>query len=113
MEKDEAIEKGLLRIIGKEIDDEYISKLKTLSVNPELAAEIGKTFKIVYTPLHGTGNKPVRRILDEIGFKNVLVVKEQELPDSEFSTVKSPNPEEREAFELAIELAKKEMLTLS
>jgi len=109
MEKDEAIEKGLLRIIGKEIDDEYISKLKTLSVNPELAAEIGKTFKIVYTPLHGTGNKPVRRILDEIGFKNVLVVKEQELPDSEFSTVKSPNPEEREAFELAIELAKKEL----
>lgn len=112
MEKDEAIEKGLLRIIGKEIDDEYISKLKTLSVNPELAAEIGKTFKIVYTPLHGTGNKPVRRILDEIGFKNVLVVKEQELPDSEFSTVKSPNPEEREAFELAIELAKKENVDL-
>jgi len=112
MEKDEAIEKGLLRIIGKEIDDEYISKLKTLSLNPELAAEIGKTFKIVYTPLHGTGNKPVRRILDEIGFKNVLVVKEQELPDSEFSTVKSPNPEEREAFELAIELAKKENVDL-
>lgn len=112
MEKDEAIEKGLLRIIGKEIDDEYISKLKTLSVNPELAAEIGKTFKIVYTPLHGTGNKPVRRILDEIGFKNVLVVKEQELPDSEFSTVKSLNPEEREAFELAIELAKKENVDL-
>lgn len=112
MEKDEAIEKGLLRIIGKEIDDEYISKLKTLSANPELAAEIGKTFKIVYTPLHGTGNKPVRRILDEIGFKNVLVVKEQELPDSEFSTVKSPNPEEREAFELAIELAKKENVDL-
>ncbi|ABN52497.1 MAG TPA: phospho-sugar mutase [Hungateiclostridium thermocellum] len=112
MEKDEAIEKGLLRIIGKEIDDEYISKLKTLSANPELAAEIGKTFKIVYTPLHGAGNKPVRRILDEIGFKNVLVVKEQELPDSEFSTVKSPNPEEREAFELAIELAKKENVDL-
>jgi len=66
----------------------------------------------VYTPLHGTGNKPVRRILDEIGFKNVLVVKEQELPDSEFSTVKSPNPEEREAFELAIELAKKENVDL-
>ncbi|HOM03090.1 MAG TPA: phospho-sugar mutase [Acetivibrio sp.] len=112
MEKDEAIEKGLLKIIGKEIDDEYISKLKTLSVNPELAKEIGSTFKIVYTPLHGSGNKPVRRILDEIGFKNVLVVKEQELPDCEFSTVKSPNPEEKEAFKLAIELAQKENVDL-
>ncbi|ODM24961.1 phosphoglucomutase [Clostridium sp. Bc-iso-3] len=112
MEKDEAIEKGLLKIIGKEVDDEYIAKLKTLSVNPELAAEIGSTFKIVYTPLHGSGNKPVRRILDEIGFKNVLVVKEQELPDSEFSTVKSPNPEEKEAFKIAIELAEKENVDL-
>ncbi|GAE89714.1 phospho-sugar mutase [Acetivibrio straminisolvens] len=112
MEKEEAIEKGLLKIIGKEIDDVYISKLKTLSVNPETAKEIGSTFKIVYTPLHGAGNKPVRRILDEMGFKNVLVVKEQELPDSEFSTVKSPNPEEREAFKLAIELAEKEDVDL-
>lgn len=112
MEKDEAIEKGLLKIIGKEIDDAYIAMLKGLSVNPDLAKSIGENFKIVYTPLHGAGNKPVRRVLDEIGFKNVLVVKEQELPDKEFSTVKSPNPEEKEAFTLAIELAKKENVDL-
>lgn len=112
IEKEEAIEKGLIKIIGKEIDDEYIRNLKTLCVNPELSAAIGKDFRIVYTPLHGSGNKPVRRILDEIGFKNVLVVKEQELPDPEFSTVKSPNPEERDAFKLAIELAQKEDVDL-
>jgi phosphoglucomutase len=112
IEKDEAISKGLLKIIGKEVDDEYIKRLKTLSINPELAGEIGSTMKIVYTPLHGTGNKPVRRILSEIGFKNVLVVKEQENPDPGFSTVKSPNPEDKEALTLAIELAKKEDVDL-
>lgn len=108
IEKEEAIQKGLLQIIGKDVDDVYISKVKTLSINPELVKEIGKTFKIVYTPIHGTGNKPVRRTLKEIGFDHVLVVKEQELPDSMFSTVKNPNPEERDAFRIAIELAKKE-----
>lgn len=112
MEKDEAIQKGLLKMIGKEIDDQYMKNLKTLCVNPDLAAKVGSDFKIVFTPIHGSGNKPVRRILDEIGFKNVLVVKEQELPDSEFSTVKSPNPEEKDAFKLAIELAKKENVDL-
>jgi len=112
MEKDEAIEKGLLKIIGKEIDDEYIARLKTLTVNPEISKEIGRSFKIVYTPLHGAGNKPVRRILKETGFENVIVVKEQELPDPEFSTVEYPNPEERDAFKLAIELAKKENVDL-
>lgn len=112
IEKSEAMEAGLLKMIGKEVDDEYISKLKTLSVNPEMASEIGSTFKIVYTPLHGAGNKPVRRILDEMGFRNVLVVKEQEMPDCEFSTVKSPNPEEKDAFSLAIELAQKENVNL-
>lgn len=112
IEKDEALEKGLLEIIGKEVDDAYISMLKGLTVNPEIAKSVGESFKIVYTPLHGSGNKLVRRILDEIGFKNVLVVKEQELPDKEFSTVKSPNPEEKEAFTLAIELAKKENVDL-
>lgn len=112
MEKDEAIEKGLLQIIGKEVDDEYIEKLKTLTVNPELSKEIGRSFKIVYTPLHGAGNKPVRRILKETGFENVIVVKEQELPDPEFSTVAYPNPEEKDAFKLAIELAKKEDVDL-
>ncbi len=103
--KEEAIEKGLLKIIGSEIDDAYNENLKQLCINKDAVEKVADTFKIVYTPLHGTGNKPVRRILKEIGFKNVLVVKEQELPDSEFSTVKSPNPEERSAFEIAIKLA--------
>lgn len=103
--KEEAISKGLLQIIGSEIDDEYIDMLKKLRINKDAAAKVADTFKIVYTPLHGAGNKPVRRILAESGFKHVLVVKEQELPDSQFSTVKSPNPEERSAFELAIKLA--------
>ena len=107
LEKEEAISKGLLVVIGKEIDDIYISKLKTLRVNPEISEKFAATFKIVYTPIHGAGNKPVRRILSETGFENVLVVKEQELPDPAFSTVKSPNPEEKAAFTLAIELAKK------
>lgn len=107
-EKEEAISKGLLRIIGKEIDDVYISHLKELSLNRELIKEKGDILKIIYTPLHGTGNKPVRRILDEIGIKNVLVVPEQEKPDPDFSTVKSPNPEDKNAFTLAIELARKE-----
>ena len=112
IEKQEAMERGLLKIIGKEIDDEYISKVKTLSINPGLVKNVADSFKIVYTPLHGTGNKPVRRVLSEIGFRNVFVVKEQELPDSDFSTVKSPNPEEKDAFKIAIELAKKENVDL-
>lgn len=103
--KEAAIVQGLLEIIGSKIDDAYIAMLKTLCINKDAAAKVGDSFKIVYTPIHGAGNKPVRRILAENGFKNVLVVKEQELPDSQFSTVKSPNPEERSAFELAIKLA--------
>lgn len=112
IEKDEAVKKGLLKIIGKEIDDAFISKLKTLCINPELVKGIADTFKIVYTPIHGSGNKPVRRILAEIGVENVLVVKEQELPDPAFTTVKYPNPEERDAFNIAIELASKEDVDL-
>ena len=112
IEKEEAIEKGLLLYVGKEIDDVYIDSLKTLSINPELIEKVSDSFKIVYTPLHGTGNKPVRRVLSEIGFKNVLVVKEQELPDADFSTVKYPNPEDKASFEIAIELAKKEDVDL-
>ncbi|MCR4435827.1 MAG: phospho-sugar mutase [Clostridiales bacterium] len=112
MDKNEAVKKGMLKVIGKEIDDEYISRLKTLSINPDFAGAVGDSFKLVFTPLHGTGNKPVRRILDEIGFKNVLVVREQELPDPEFSTVKSPNPEEKSAFSLAMDLAEKENVDL-
>jgi len=112
MDKEEAVNRGLIKVIGKEIDDEYISRLKTLSINPDVIKNVADSFKIVYTPLHGTGNKPVRRILAETGFKHILVVKEQELPDSEFSTVKSPNPEERTVFAHAVELAEKENVDL-
>jgi phosphoglucomutase len=91
---------GLIKIIGAEIDQAYIEKLRTISENPNLAEETD--IKVVFTPLHGTANKPVRAALEALGYKNVTVVKEQELPDPEFSTVKSPNPEEHAAFELAI-----------
>lgn len=105
--KEEAIEKGLLQMIGEEVDKAYLENVKKQSVNEKAIAELGDDFKVVYTPFHGTGNKPVRRILDMIGLKNVYIVKEQELPDPDFSTVKSPNPEDNEGFYLAIELAKK------
>lgn len=104
----EAVTKGLYNTIGKEIDERYIEELKKLVLNPEIVREQGKTLKIVYTPLHGTGNIPVQRILKELGFENVYVVKEQELPDGKFPTVEYPNPEDPKAFKLALELAKKE-----
>jgi phosphoglucomutase len=91
---------GLINTIGTEIDQAYIEKLKTISENPSISKETD--VKIVFTPLHGTANKPVRQALSALGYTNVTVVKEQELPDPEFSTVKSPNPEEHAAFELAI-----------
>ncbi|MCI6376304.1 MAG: phospho-sugar mutase [Clostridiales bacterium] len=106
MDPEEAKAAGLLHIIGdKEVDDDYIALVKTLSINPEVVAEYGKNLKIVYTPIHGSGNVPVRRILREIGLTNVSVVKEQEAPDPNFSTVKVPNPEDPAAFTLAIKLA--------
>ena len=103
MNKDTALQAGLLTIIGEEIDDKYIAELKKLVINP--INEEGKNLKIVYPPLHGTGNLPVRRILKEIGFENVYLVPEQELPDSNFSTVAYPNPEDPKVFKLAKELA--------
>ncbi len=106
MDEQEAVAKGLLNYIGKDVDDAYIAAIKKLAVNPELAREMGQTLKIVYTPLHGSGNIPVRRIFDEIGMKNVYVVKAQELPDGEFPTVKVPNPEDPAAFTLALEMQK-------
>lgn len=106
--KQEAQTSGLFNIIGKEIDDEFVKNVKAQSINSDVIKKVTDTFKIVYTPLHGTGNKPVRRVLSEIGFKNVYVVPEQELPDPEFSTVSYPNPEDPKAFTLAMELAKKE-----
>ena len=104
---EEAMALGLLTVIGdKDVDDEYMRRVKTLSINPEIVREEGKTLKIVYTPLHGSGNVPVRRILREIGITSVSVVKEQEQPDPNFSTVKVPNPEDPNAFTLAIKLAR-------
>lgn len=105
--KEEAIEKGLFHIIGKEMDDKYIEVLKNHILNPEIVKEQGKDLKIVYTPLHGTGNTIVERLLGELGFKNVYVVPEQAKPDGNFPTVDYPNPEDKKAFRLALELAKK------
>ena len=107
IEKETAISKGLYNVIGKEIDDKYIEELKKLVLNKEIIKEEGKKLKIVYTPLHGTGNIPVRRILKELGFENVYVVPEQEKPDGNFPTVEYPNPEDKKAFKLALELAQK------
>lgn len=103
MKKDEAVKKGMYQVIGKEIDDRYMEELKKLVVNP--ITDECKDMKIVYTPLHGTGNLPVRRILKELGFTNVYVVKEQELPDGNFPTVGYPNPEDPKVFTLAKKLA--------
>ncbi len=103
MDKQAAIDAGLYHVIGKELDDSYIEELKKLVINP--ISEAGKELKIVFTPLHGTGNLPVRRILNEIGFEHVYVVKEQELPDGGFPTVSYPNPEDPKVFTLAKKLA--------
>ncbi len=107
MDMDEAIKAGLLVTIGAEVDDAYMAELKKLVINQDAIDKYGKELKIVYTPLHGTGNIPARRILAELGFENVYVVPEQELPDGEFPTVEYPNPEAKEAFTLALDLAKK------
>ena len=106
MEKAAAEAAGLYQVIGKEIDDSYIAKLKEQVKNPEAIKQVGKDITVIYTPLHGTGNIPARRVLKEIGFDNVYVVPEQELPDGEFPTVSYPNPEAAEAFKLALKLAK-------
>ena len=104
--KNEAIESGLLNYVGEEIDDAFINALKSSCLNPEIIKKEAKNVKIVYTPLHGAGNLPVQRILKELGFENVYVVPEQEKPDGDFPTVSYPNPEDPKAFELALKLAK-------
>jgi len=102
-----AVQKGLFNIIGPEIDEIYLRKVKELTIRDKDRIEIDKTIRIVYTPLHGAGNMPIRRILKERGFTNVFVVEEQVTPDPDFSTVESPNPEYPAAFELAIKLGQK------
>ena len=106
MELEAAKASGLYQVIGADIDDGYIAELKTQVLHQDAIDAVGDELKIVYSPLHGTGNVPARRILKELGFKNVHVVKEQELPDGEFPTVSYPNPEAEEAFELGLKLAK-------
>ncbi|WP_170075291.1 phospho-sugar mutase [Paraclostridium dentum] len=106
--KNEAIEKGLLEIIGNEVDHAFIEAVKTQVLRQDIIDKVGNDIKIFFTPIHGTGNIPIRTVLKEVGFKNIEVIKEQELPDPNFSTVKYPNPEEKEVFNIAIEKAKKE-----
>ena len=105
--KEDAIKKGLFNLIGIEMDDKYIATLKSHILNSEIVEKEGKELKIVYTPLHGTGNTIVERLLNELGFKNVYVVPEQAKPDRNFPTVDYPNPEDKKACKLALELAKK------
>ncbi|MCR5303809.1 MAG: phospho-sugar mutase [Lachnospiraceae bacterium] len=106
MDKEEAKKAGLYNVIGKDIDDLYMVELKKQMIHPEIIKEQADELKIVYTPFHGTGMEPVRRILTELGYKNLYVVPEQEDPDPEFTTLDYPNPEDPKAFELALKLAK-------
>ncbi len=106
MSEEEAKAKGLYNVIGEEIDNAYIGELKRLVQNPDSLKTFAKDITVVYTPLHGTGNLPVRRVLKEIGFEKVHIVKEQEAPDGNFPTLVKPNPEDPKAFELALKLAK-------
>lgn len=107
MEISRATEQGFYQVIGKELDDAYLAELKKQSIHPEVIRDMAKDIRIVYTPLHGSGNIPVRKVLKELGFEQVFVVKEQELPDGEFPTVAYPNPEDEKAWKLALMLAEK------
>lgn len=106
MNKEDATQAGLYQVIGKEIDDAYMEELKKQIIHPEVITQMAEDISIVYTPLHGTGNVPVRRVLEELGFKKVYVVPEQEMPDPKFSTLEYPNPEDPKAFTMALNLAK-------
>ncbi|SHK55270.1 phospho-sugar mutase [Tepidibacter formicigenes] len=112
IDEKEAMDKGFINLLDEKVDTAFIEAVKEKSLRSDIIEKVADNFKIVFTPLHGTGNKPIRRALREIGFKNVLVVKEQENPDPNFSTVKYPNPEEKEALKLGIELAKREKANL-
>ena len=106
MPKEDAVKAGLYQVIGEDVDNAYVEEVKSQVLHPEAIKAAAGDLKIVYTPLHGTGNIPVRRVLAELGFENVYIVKEQELPDGAFPTVSYPNPEAEEAFELGLKLAK-------
>lgn len=106
IDKDTAVKKGLYNVIGSKIDDEYVAELKKLIQSPDIIKKQAENLKIVYTPFHGTGNVLVQRMLRELGFKNVYIVKEQEVPDADFTTLEYPNPEDEKAFVLALKLAK-------
>lgn len=112
MSEAEAKERGLLLTVGEEVDKAYLQEVKRQLLYPELTAEKGRDLHIVYTPLHGTGNMPVRRILKETGFSSLFVVPEQEQPDSEFSTVNVPNPEDPQSFALALKYAREQQADL-
>ena len=103
MSKEDAMAAGLYQVIGKEIDDAYMAELKKQIIHPEIIKEVADDIKIVYSPFHGTGNVPVRRILSELGFKHVYVVPEQELPDPDFTTLEYPNPEDPKALHTSME----------
>lgn len=106
MSIDEAEKNGFIEYFGDAFDEVYLAEVIKQQINPDAVSKVAEDFKIIYTPLHGSGNVPVRKILDKVGFKNVLLVKEQIEPDGDFPTVKSPNPENKEAFTIAIEMAK-------
>ena len=112
MEEDEAKEKGLIQMIGEEVDKVYLENVYKQSVTTKAIETLGDDFSVIYSPFHGTGNKLVRAILKKIGVKDLRIVKEQELPDPDFSTVKSPNPEEKAGFSYAIEMAKEKKADL-
>lgn len=107
MDNAEGRKQGLYNVIGKEIDEKYMEELMKQSIHPEIIREMADDIRIVYTPLHGTGNIPVRRVLERLGFKQVYVVEKQAVPDGNFPTVSYPNPEDPKAFEMALELANK------
>lgn len=104
--KEEMEKSGLLEIVGPKLNEQFLDAISTQQLNPEAVAAVSDTFKFVYTPFHGTGSRPIQAILKKMGFKNVLVVKEQDNEDGNFPTVKSPNPEDKEGFEIAIRMAK-------
>ena len=108
MDEEVAIKNGLLVYIGEEVDKSYIDLVKDLTVRKDLVKDKAKDLKIIYTPIHGSGNMPVRRVLSELGYTGVSVVKEQEMPDGNFPTASYPNPEEPAVFKLALEMAKEE-----